>query len=124
MEIDNTNNRQIIRKLKSKVLFLKFIIILFLTIIIAGTIFLYYYTKPYIEKYNEFVNTFESLQPAINQLDKLSQSSQLSLLGISSKDLKTASVALNSLSNEVKNIQNTTNYLKNNFKWIIDMLYK
>jgi predicted PurR-regulated permease PerM len=124
MEIDNTNNRQIIRKLKNKALFLKFIIILFLTIIIAGTIFLYYYTKPYIEKYNEFVNTFESLQPAINQLDKLSQSSQLSLLGISSKDLKTASVALNSLSNEVKNIQNTTNYLKNNFKWIIDMLYK
>jgi len=124
MEIDNTNNRQIIRKLKNKALFLKFIIILFLTIIIAGTIFLYYYTKPYIEKYNEFVNTFESLQPAINQLDKLSQSSQLSLLGISSKDLKTASVALNSLSNEVKNIQNTTNYLKNNFKWIIDILYK
>jgi len=115
MEIE-TDYIKTIKKLKKKIHFLEFIIILFIVAVIVGTVSAYYYAKPYIQKFNGLIVTFQDMQPAINQLSQLSQSTQLIQFAASNRELRSALDSFNSLSGDIKKIQDTTNTLKNNLQ--------
>lgn len=116
METENIDYIKTIKRLKKKTHFLEFIIILFIVAAIVGTISAYYYVKPYIQKFNELAINFQNIQPAINQLNQLSQSGQFNQLLGSSKELQSAMSTLNTLSQNLTSIENTTNTIKNNLQ--------
>jgi predicted PurR-regulated permease PerM len=116
METENIDYIKTIKKLKRKIYILEAIIVLFIVAVIVGTISAYYYTKPYIQKFNELAVNFQNIQPAINQLNQLSQSAQFNQLLNSSKELQSAMSTLNTLSKNLTSIENTTNTIKNNLQ--------
>ena len=112
--IENQDCEKIIKKLKRKVLFLEIIIFLFIAVLITSAISGYFLIKPYIEKFNELSETFQNIQPHIDQLGQLKE---LSMLAESNQELKSAINALNSLSENIKQIQGTVDIIKNSLKW-------
>jgi predicted PurR-regulated permease PerM len=112
---------KIIKKLKRKILFLKIIIFLFIAVLITSAISGYFLIKPYIEKFNELSETFQNIQPYIDQLGQLKE---LSKIAGSSQELQSAINTLNSLSKNIKEIENTVNDVKNNLQWPFNLLTK
>ncbi len=110
---ENQDCEKTIKKLKRKILFLEIIIFLFIAVLITSAVSGYFLIKPYIEKFNELSETFQNIQPYINQLSQLKN---LPNLG-SSQELQSAINTLNSLSENVKQIQGTVDSIKNTFKW-------
>lgn len=117
--MENQDYEKIIRKLKRKLLFWRIIVIGFVLILIAGAIFIYYYSKPYIEKFNELVINFQSIQTSLNQISNITSIDQL--LG-SNKNIQTAINTLNSLSKDIKAIESTVNAIKSDFQWVFNLL--
>ena len=67
MEYDS---EKYIKKLKIQIWILR-IIILLMIIAVAGAIVLgYFYTKPYVEKFNEFAIQFQNAKPYLNQISQ------------------------------------------------------
>lgn len=67
MEFDS---EKYIRNLKIQIWILR-IIILLMIIAVAGAIVLgYFYTKPYVEKFNEFAVQFQNAKPYLNQISQ------------------------------------------------------
>jgi flagellar basal body-associated protein FliL len=72
METENTNYVQTIKKLKRKIWFLRIIILVIVLIIIGTSIAGYYYLKPYVEKANELYQSFQKIQPYLEQINQIS----------------------------------------------------